>query len=256
MTQRCLRALTTWRDPRGVVRVWALPAAIIGWGLLSVLWQPNTVPDQPWASRQLVPVALPGLVVLAVWVAARLTARAHRRGAGSVVVPVTVTCFVAALAVPPAGLTFGIGSSQAKTPAVRLALTGLALKHSNRGELGAVQALCQALPGRSSVVFLDLTAARRFTQAARGVCGLPAGAVTGQTAEVDSVVRGIEQAGRRPVLLATQPSELTAYGAAPRRVIDLGTEQDAHVLTQPPTSTWPVRYTLYMSSPGGVLSGF
>ncbi|HEV2373233.1 MAG TPA: hypothetical protein VGS19_13795, partial [Streptosporangiaceae bacterium] len=168
ITRRCLRALVTWRDPRGVARAWALPAAIFGWGLLVVLWQPDTVPDQPWASRRLVPVALPGLVVLAVWVAARLTARARSQGAGVVVVAATVACFVVALGVPPAALTFGIGASHAKSPAVRLALTGLALKRANRGEFAAVQAMCQNLPARSSVVLLDETAARRFAQAIRG----------------------------------------------------------------------------------------
>src|SRR5260370_39058763 len=77
----CLRALITWRDPTGVARAWVLPAAIIGWGLFAVLWQPRTVPEQPWASRQLVPGGRPGLTVPAVWVPALLIGRAHARRA-------------------------------------------------------------------------------------------------------------------------------------------------------------------------------
>jgi len=52
------------------------------------------------------------------------------------------------------------------------------------------------------------------------------------------------------VLLATRPDELTPYGGTPRQVVDLTTIGDAHVLTQPPASDWPVRYVLWMSGPG------
>ena len=97
VTRMCLRALITWRDPTGAARAWVLPVAIIGWGLFAVLWQPGTVPDQPWASRRLVPVILPGLIVLAVWVAAWLIGRAHARGAGLTAVALATACFVVAL---------------------------------------------------------------------------------------------------------------------------------------------------------------
>jgi len=72
---------------------------------------------------------------------------------------------------------------------------------------------------------------------------------------VGTIIGGIERAGRHPVLLATKEAELTPYGAAPREIVNLSTQQDAHLLTRPPTSTWPVQYTLWMSQPGGTVLG-
>jgi hypothetical protein len=71
---------------------------------------------------------------------------------------------------------------------------------------------------------------------------------------VAAVIGGIERAGRHPVLLATKAQELAAYGA-PQQIVNLATQQDEHLLTKPPTSTWPVRYTLWMSQPGGTAFG-
>jgi hypothetical protein len=254
LTRQCLRALITWRDPTGMARTWALPLMIIGWGALTMLWRPGTVPDQPWASRRLVPVLLPGLIVAAVWVAAWLAVRARERGASTAAVAAAVACFVAALVVPSAMTTFGIGMKQAVPGRSARATTGLAFQRTSAGELTAVRALCGAIPGSSSVVFLDSTAAAEFTQVIRGMCGVPAAAAAGATpGQVEAVTGGITRAGRHPLLLATNPSELTAYGTQPRKVLDLTTAQDAHLLTQPPASTWPVRYVLWISAPGGAV---
>ena len=67
-------------------------------------------------------------------------------------------------------------------------------------------------------------------------------------AQVQSVIRGIAGTGREPVLLATRPAELTAYGTTPRHLVGLVTTQDAHDLTQPPSNTWPISYELWMSA--------
>jgi hypothetical protein len=256
VTRLCLRALITWRDPTGVARAWAVPVAIIGWGLFAVLWQPFTVPDQPWASRELVPVILPGLIVLAVWVAAWMIGRAHARGARTSAVAAATACFVVAMALPAAAITFGIALSQPADPATRLALSGLAFRTTSAGEVAAVEQLCGALPSHSSVVILDKVAARAFAPVVRGTCGLPTAIVTSTApGEVGTIIGGIERAGRHPVLLATKAAELTPYGAAPREIVNLSTQQDAHLLTRPPTSTWPVQYTLWMSQPGGTVLG-
>ena len=74
-------------------------------------------------------------------------------------------------------------------------------------------------------------------------------------AQVQSVIRGIAAAGRVPVLLATRPAELTAYGVTPRRVVHLVTTQDAHDLTQPPSTTWPITYQLWMSAQSTAIPG-
>jgi hypothetical protein len=252
VTRQCARALITWRDANEAAWAWALPLAIIGWGVFAVLWQPDTVPDQPWASRRLVPVILPGLVVLAVWVAAWLIGRAHERGAGLVAVALATACFVVALAEPPAAITFGIELSKPANPATREALSGLAFRRTGAGQVTAVERLCGAIPRNSSVLVLDKVAARAFTQVIRGTCDVPAGIVAGTSpSQVSQIIGGIERAGRHPALLATRASELVPYGAPPSQIVNLATQQDSHLLTRPPTSTWPVRYVLWMSAPAG-----
>jgi hypothetical protein len=256
VTRMCVRALITWRDPTGAARSWVLPVSIIGWGLFAVLWQPGTVPDQPWASRQLVPVVLPGLIVLAVWVAAWMIGRAHARGAGRTAIALATACFVVALAVPPAAITFGIELTQPADPATRLALSGLAFRTTGAGEVAAVEQLCGAIPPHSSVVLLDKVAARAFAQVIRGTCGVPTGiAIDATPGNVSVIIGGIERAGRHPALLATKAAELTPYGAASREIVNLVTQQDAHLLTRPPTSTWPMQYSLWISQPGGTAAG-
>ncbi len=256
VTRTCLRALITWKDPAGTAQSWVLPAAIVGWGLFAVLWQPGTVPDQPWASRKLVPVVLPGLIVLAVWVAAWMIERAHAREAGRTAVALATACFVVAMALPPAAITFGIALSRPANPATRLALSGLAFRTTGAGQVSAVEQLCGAIPPNSSVVLLDKVAARAFAEVIRGTCGVPAGIVVGGApGNVAAVIGGIERAGRHPALLATKAAELTPYGAQPRLIVNLATQQDEHLLIRPPTSTWPVRYTLWLSQPGGTAFG-
>jgi hypothetical protein len=255
VTRQSMRALITWRDPGGAARALALPGALIGWGMFAVLWQPQTVPDQPWASRQLVPVILPGMVVMAVWVAAWLIGRAHARGAGLAAVVAATALFVVALGEPPAAITFGIELSQPTNPATRTALSGLAFRRTGLGQVDAVQRLCGAIPRNSSVLLLDKVAARAFTEVVRGTCGAPAAVVAGSPSSVSALIGSIERAGHHPVLLATRSSELLPYGASPRQVVGLSTEQDAHLLTRPPTSTWPVRYTLWMSAPVSTVLG-
>ena len=251
LTRRCLRALITWQDPTGMARAWALPLMIIGWGAVAVLWLPHTMPDQPWASRQLVPVLLPGLIVAAIWVCALLAVRARQRGAGVVAIGAAVACFVAALGVPSVVTTFGIGARQTSPPAPYPASAAPAFQRTGIGQLAAITNLCGAIPGDSPVLILDQVAARRFTQVIRGMCGTPAGVMAGATpAQVQAVVGQIMRTGHQAVLLATRPAELTPYGGTPRQVVDLTTIEDAHVLTQPPASGWPVRYVLWMSGPG------
>ena len=137
-----------------------------------------------------------------------------------------------------------------------LAATGLGVKRTGAGQAAAVQGLCGAMSARMSVVILDRVAASEFAPAIRGMCGVPAGIMAGAPmAQVQSVIRGITSAGREPVLLATRPAELTAYGATPRHLVNLVTTQDAHDLTQPPSTTWPISYQLWMSAQSSSIPG-
>jgi hypothetical protein len=248
LARRCLRALLTWQDPGAAARVWALPLMIIGWVTATVLWRPGIIADQPWASRRLVPVVLPGLILCAVWTSRWLTRQARERGAGRVARPAVAACCVAALLVPTAVTTFGIGVTHGAHGSRRLTANGLAFKRTSRGEISALRGLCAGIGPNASVVIVDPLTADRFAQVIRGMCNTPTGRLDNPSPfSLQPVVAGIERAGRRPVLLAGQPDQLTVYGGAVREVLNLLTTQDAHELTQPPSRTWLIHYTVYMS---------
>src|SRR5262249_21443028 len=67
---------TPGTGPASVVSLWGLPFAIVAWSVVTVLWDPSVVPWQPMASHRLVPVVLPGLVLLGIWMSSWLMARA------------------------------------------------------------------------------------------------------------------------------------------------------------------------------------
>jgi hypothetical protein len=270
LTRRCVRALLRWRDPDGTARAWALPLAVLGWAAAIALWAPGTVPDQPWASRVLVPAATPAFLLGGVWVAARLDARARERGAGLPAVGLAAACFAAALAIPTAVTTLGVGFSGSNvtgsTPGgssrgvsggarhgAEVTLSGLGVHRTGAGQADAVQGLCGTMSSQMSVLVLDATAAGQFAQLIRGMCHVPVGVMAGASpAEVRAVVQAVVAHGRQPVLLATQARDLGPYSAGARRVLGLVTNQDPHELTQPPTSPWPVSYSLWMVPGSGV----
>ena len=251
LVRRTLRALLTWKDVTGAARNWAFPLAIIGWGAAAVLWWPATVPDQPWASRRLVPLVLPGMVLGAIWASAWLVGRARERGAGTAAWSFVGACCVAALLVPTVVTAFGIGLTHSGTSgSLRLTADGLAQKRTNAGQMDAVRGLCGAIGADATVVILDRHVAQQFTQVIRGMCGVPAGWMSdASAADVRGVLNGISSAGRRPVLLASRPAELARYGSRALKVLDLRTTQDPHTLTQPPTAPWPARYVIWLATP-------
>jgi hypothetical protein len=251
--RRCLHALFSWQDQSGAARVWALPLAVICCGSAAVLWQPETAPDQPWASRRLVPLVLPGLILCAAWASAWLRGRARSRGAGRMAGSLVAGCCVVALLVPTVATTFGLGLSHSgKSGALRPTADGLALKRTGPGQVGAVNRLCSALGPSATVVIVAWPVAQEFTQTIRGMCGVPVAWIVGQpTGDVQSVLTDIERTGRRPVLLGARPAQLYPYGGGnPVRVLDLSTSQDPHTLTQPPTALFPAHYVVWMSSLG------
>ena len=253
LTRRCVHGLLRWQDDDDhTARAWALPLAMFGWGTVTVLWAPNTVPDQPWASRVLVPLALPGFLLCAIWVAAWLDRRARQGGAGLGAVILAAACFVVALAVPTAVTTFGVsfGHSGGRHSTL-ITLTGLGVHRTGPGQAAAIQQLCGTMSSQMSVVIVDRPAADEFAQVIRGMCGVPTAVMaSAPTAEVQAVLRSIEAKGREPVLLATRAAELIRFRDTPRKVLGLNTTQDPHNLTQPPTSPWQITYSLWMLAPG------
>ncbi|HTA07106.1 MAG TPA: hypothetical protein VK836_01235 [Streptosporangiaceae bacterium] len=257
VVRRCLRALLTWRDPTGVWRIWGLPLAMICAGSVAALWAPDIVPDQPWASRRLIVIAIPGLILSALWAAAWLGRRARDRGARPVTAAVAGLFCAAAMLVPTVSTTFGVGlSHSSKTGALKPVVRGLALTRSGAGQVGAVSQLCASIPRNVSVVIIDYPTGQEFSQVIRGMCGVPVAWMADQpVSAVESVIGAIAAAGRQPLLIAGSERQLLSFGGSPVRVLDLATSQDPRDLTQLPTSLQPVRYQIWMTEPVPAGSG-
>jgi hypothetical protein len=248
--RRCTRALLTWRDQSGTALNWALPLAIILVGSAVALWQPFTVPDQPWASRRLVPVVIPGFVLLGTWAAAWLTRRARERGAGLGTAAAAGLFSVAAMVLPSASTSFGIGLSHSGAGGgLQPGGGGLAQHSVGAGQGDAIRGLCSTLGQSSSVLIVDPRVASVFSQAIRGMCGVPVASMvhTASTAQVNAVLAGIVRVGRRPVVLGSRPGQVGLFGETPVQVMNLATTQNPHTLTQPAGPPAPARYRIWMS---------
>jgi hypothetical protein len=258
LIRRCLRALLTRQDSSGAGLNWALPLAVILGGSAAILWQPSTVPDQPWASRRLVPVVIPGLILLAVWAAAWLSRRARDRGAGTVTAVLVGAFCVAAMALPSVSTSFGFGLTHAGTRGgLRPSAGGLAQHPVGAHEADAVRGLCSAIGRSSSVVIVDRRVAEVFSQVIRGMCGVPVGWVPqgAPPGVVNAVLAGIVSAGRHPIVLGSEPGQVGAFGGSPTLVMNLATTQYPHELTQPPGAPWRARYMIWLASVGSPNSG-
>jgi hypothetical protein len=252
------------------LRMWGLPFLIIGWSVATVLWDPAVVPWQPLASHRLVPVVLPGLLLLALWVSSQLTSRASVVGASRVAVVLVGACCVLALAIPPLVTTLNPGlaaqpsvgrnSSGVSKFVSRVRLRGVGADATYRGSLSAASALCAAIGPSASVLFVDSSTATTFAPVIRGLCGQPAALVVlgasgassaSAAAELGQAVNAIEQVGRRPVLLGPTQSSVSLLGVAVRQVVSLQTSGDAEVLNAAPGGTWPATYSLWLAAPPG-----
>jgi hypothetical protein len=246
LAKRTTKALLTWKDPTAAARVWALPLMMAIWAIVTVLYRPAVSPDQPWASRRLVPFVLPGVILGGIWAAAWLKGQAAQLGRTRATAIIIASCCAASLLIPTALTTLDI--SVTKTNGVDA--HGMAFRKIGTGEITAVSKLCNSIPQNASVVILDQLTADRFAQVVRGICNTPT-AILSHPNALSTVVQGIEKAGRRPVLLAENKDELPG---TPKQVVDLLTTQEAHNLTAPPTRTWLIHYTVWMSTPSSALA--
>jgi hypothetical protein len=249
--RRCLRSLVTWRDPAGVWREWALPLAMICGGSAVVLWAPDIAPDQPWASRRLVVMVIPGLILFALAAASWLGRRARDRGARPLTAAVAGVFCVAAMLVPTVATTFGLGFSHSgQSGGLKPVAQGLALTRTGAGESAAVASMCAQIPHGASAVIVDWPTASEFAQVIRGMCGVPVAWMTGHSvAEVDNVLGAIATSGRRALLIAGSEHALAGYGGSPVRVLDLSTTDDPHELIKVPTVPQQVRFQVWMTTP-------
>jgi hypothetical protein len=257
LVRNCLRALITWTDREDRWRIWALPLAIICAGSAVVLWEPDIVPDQPWASQRLVVMVLPGLILCAIWSASWLTVRARSRGARPVTAGVVGLFCAAAMVVPTVATTFGAGISHVgRSGGLQPIAQGMALQRIGAGQAAAVTSLCAQIPRKASVVIVSPATASEFSQVVRGMCGDPVVSMSGQPfSTVSTVLSAIMSAGRRPVVLAASARALTGFGGSPVRVLNLVTTADPHDLTQLPTAPTRARYVVWMTMPAASAAG-
>ena len=248
------------RCVKGEAPVWALPLLVFGWATLFFLIRPAITPHFPMASRRLVPAVLPGLILLAVWLASWLAQRSRvihlvdvpdylRRTPRAAVIAVCA----AAIFLPPA-----LGN-----------LGGLAFKRTFVGEVAAVNQICAGIPKGTSVLIIDAKMMLEFGQPIRGTCNVPvAGAQTTipggilpdvgnniTPATIIAAVRAIEDSGHRPLVLATTEAEfaplIKQFGnGTVKFVMAQDTNDDEHIYFGTPRDTVPERFTVYSWEPG------
>jgi hypothetical protein len=241
LSRRCLAGRAT---------AWVLPLATFGWIIVTELYSPSITPDQPWASRRLVPAVLPGFILLAVWACSWLIGWLRRIDLYGVLYAGLATVLVALLLVPAAITTFGLRPRAGGPVGIRLAAEGLAFKSTYQGEIAAIEGMCAAIPRGASVVIISQSTADRLTQIVRGMCGNPAARINdARYAKVQKVLHDIVQTGRRPVLLASKRSALLRYGGQTRQIMRLITTIDSSTLTRPPLNNWSYRLNVWMSEP-------
>ena len=261
-------------------RLWGLVYLVVAWSVATVLWDPAVLPGQPSASRRLVPVVLPGLVLLAVWAGSLLQSRASDLGARRVTSWAVAVCAALALVIPAFWSSFAPSVSARHRASTGLAVStawrGVATTKTGLGTVSAVRSLCSAIGPDASVVFTDAMTADYFAPAVRGMCSDPAALVVtsgspgiagdselpgGSTSSVPSsgasgssgpeavseVVSSILRAGRRPVLLGASSAAVGDFGVPARPAIAYRTTTDPEVLNGPPAASWPVTYEVWMS---------
>ncbi|WP_344889397.1 hypothetical protein [Streptosporangium longisporum] len=232
-------AVLARRLVRGTAAGWALPLAVVVWTTVGTLYRPAITPDHPWAARRLVPVIIPGLVLLAVWGLHWLRDRARRSGYG-----------------PAARRRITAGGAVLLLAFPVITSAGTAFTPVERGERVAVEALCAALPARASVLVAERVTADRFTQVVRGTCDVPTARIVlaprsdvPAPADVTRLAARVRAAGRVPVLLAAKDTQLSAYGM-PVQVMNLRVRQDERSLVDAPNATWSLSADVWMAVPG------
>jgi hypothetical protein len=240
-------SLLVRRCVRGQAPAWTLPLMTFGWIIVTTLLRPSVMPDQPWASRRLVPAILPGFILLALWAISWAHGWLKLRGAEPVVRAGLVTLLTASVIIPTVQASFGFVSRNGGPVGVRLVATGLADKATFTGELGAVNGLCAAIPPTSSVVFVSFDSSQLFAQVVRGMCGVPTTAAARTTARaMRRLIAGIRAAGRQPVLLGRSRASVKNYGGQFEQVLRLRTRSAPSTLTKPPRFTLRLNKNLWI----------
>jgi hypothetical protein len=235
---------------RGQAREWILPLMVLVWSIITFLYRPGIAPDQPWASRRLVPVVIPGFILFATWAIAwavcwirRYGERQGYAGRGAGVAAIAMVIGAVAIVAPAVGTTWGPKISM--SGGIRLTFNGLGDATTYGGELDAMQYLCTELPGNATVVIVNEGAVDHLMENIRGMCGVPVGGMlTASPTVVKSVVSDISATGRTPVILGGSSGDLRPYADAGvvRQVMNLNSTKDPGTLYFPPRH--PAQYSV------------
>ncbi|TDE19186.1 hypothetical protein [Actinomadura sp. 6K520] len=227
-------ALLVRRLLRGQSPEWLLPYAMIVWTTTQVLLRPGITPDHPWASRRLIGLVIPGLLLFALFAAAWTARRVRRLGYSPRAMRIGTVTGVGLMLVP-----------------VVLTSGGYIVTRTERHEVAAVERMCGALRPDSSIVVVEHSTADRFLQVVRGMCGRPAARTSDAAtpADVRRVIAKVRDAGRRPVIMAAEAEQVAPYGT-PTRILRLDTRQDGRTLTEPPGGTWGLAMEVWIAEPG------
>jgi hypothetical protein len=240
-------AILARRCLQGHSPAWTLPLMSFAWIIVATLLRPSITPDQPWASRRLVPGVLPGFIVLALWAVAWLVGWLRQRGTARLIRGSVVALLALALTLPAAGTAFGLSVRRGGPLGVRVVATGMGTQVTYRGEIAAVQGLCAAIPSDSSVLFVSRPAFYQMGEVVRGMCGEPAAFVEHPSRRnVAKLIADIRRAGRRPVLLGQTRFGLLHYGARPQHVVNLHSREDPGTLVTPPVNTVKFKTEIWM----------
>ena len=218
---------------------WILPYAMIVWTTVLTLIRPGITPDQPWASRRLISIVIPGLLLFALWALAWGTRQIRRLGYGR------AATAGAALA----------GALLVTVPIVWVS-AALMFTKTEQGEVAAVNRLCSTLGQGASVLIVERVTADWYSPVIRNQCGIPVGRVrvngndVADPGDVQRLIRKINATGRRPVVLGHDQSQVSGYGPA-RQVLSVQTRKDGQTLTHPPRGTWALTLSVWMAEPNG-----
>ncbi|HEY6496624.1 MAG TPA: hypothetical protein VIZ43_25390 [Trebonia sp.] len=246
---------------KGEAPVWVLPILVFACATLIFLLRPAITPHQPMASRRLVPAVLPGVILLAVWLAAWLGQKSRVLHMVDVPDYLKSAPRVAVIAICAAGIAL---------PPMIGNFSGLAFKRTFVGEVAAVSKICQGIPQGSSVLIIDAKMMLEFGQAIRGTCNVPVAAphttIPGpggfqpdigniiEPATIVAAVRAIEGSGHQPLVLATTPAEfaplIKQFGSGTvKLVMAQTTNDDEHIYLGAPRNTVSETFTAYSWEP-------
>jgi len=250
--------------------VWVLPLLTFAWTITEFLLRPAITPHQPWASRRLVPAVLPGLILLAVWLAAWLARRATV--VRLVNVPkrwektprgFAIACCAGAIFLPAMIGNFGLGLKTGGPLGVMPYSDGLAFQRTYVGEIAMINRICKAIPANSSVLIADYTMNQQFAEAIRGQCGVPVAGVqtvvpNANTAPGNNIaaatvladVRAIQKAGRHPIVIAPTSAQLTPLGnGTVSYIFSANTSIDGHIIFGTPRNPVTQVFAAYSWEP-------